>query len=100
MHAQNHGQWSEMHGSRVYGIRAVELVIPWSLLKELPLYHAALPCNAVALVTAWLVHGRVVFGLHVGHVGVFFGTFRHVLGCTMVPGTRGIDTMGKKGTMC
>ena len=38
----------------------------------------------------------MVAGLYVGHLGVFFGTFCLVFGCTMVPGTRGIDTMGKK----
>ena len=41
-----------------------------------------------------------VFGLHVGHLGVFFGTLCCVSGCTMVPGTHGIDTIGKTGTMC
>ena len=45
MHAQHHRQWSEMHGSRVYGIRAFQLVIKPDLAKELPLYHAAMPCN-------------------------------------------------------
>ena len=80
MHAQHHQQWSEMHGSRVYGIRAVQLVIPWSLLKEIPLYHAALPCNVGALVTAWLFCVWLCLGSMLAIWGLFSVLFVAYLG--------------------
>ena len=87
MHAQHHRQWSEMHGSRVYGIRAFQLVIQWSLLKELPLYHAAMPYNVGALVTAWLVTAWLCRVW--APCWPFGGLFRYFLSCIGVyHGTR------------
>ena len=60
--------------------------------------NTSVPC-CVAL-QCWCVGHCVVvlclavFGLHVGHLGVVFGTFCCVFGCTMVPGTHGIDNIG------
>ena len=89
VHAQHHGQWSEMHGSTLYGIRAFQLVIKHDLAKEIPLYHAAMPCNAVALVHCMISHCMVVL-CHVWPVcWPFGGLFRYFLSCIGVyHGTR------------